>query len=141
MASQCVPLAVCESVFTIGVLGRVIEGGRMSDGYTPRNEGTSFSVQSICAVSIIKSLLKQCTADLYAQVIIFEVQQTRDSFGKWLVKPKFQSYIALVGKRNVTFGGCTIGRKVKKQHEIPRYKHAVCYLQPRVRLTYSRSLK
>ena len=38
----------------------------MSDGYTPRNEGTSFSVQSICAVSIIKILQKQCAVDLYA---------------------------------------------------------------------------
>ena len=35
-------------------------------------------------------------------VVIFEVQQTRDSFGNWLVKLKFYSYIALVGERNVT---------------------------------------
>ena len=57
-------LAECRSVFTISVAGRVIEGGRMSDGYTPRNEGTSFSVQNICVVSIIKSLWKQCAAEL-----------------------------------------------------------------------------
>ena len=49
MASQYVPLAVCGYVFMIRFTERVIEGGRMSDGYTPRNEGTSFSVQSICA--------------------------------------------------------------------------------------------
>ena len=80
----------------------------MCDGYTPRNEGTSFSVQSICAVFIIKSLPKQCAIDLYAQFIIFEVQHTRDSFGKWLVKLRFHSYIALVGQRNVTFKGCAV---------------------------------
>ena len=56
MASHCVPLAVCGSVFTIRVAERVIEGSRMSDGYTPRNEGTSCSVQGICAVPVIKSL-------------------------------------------------------------------------------------
>ena len=38
-------------------------------------------------------------------VIKFEVKQTRDSFGKWRVKLKFHSYIALVEERNVTFGG------------------------------------
>ena len=37
----------------------------MSDGYTPRKEGTSFRVQSTCAVSIIKSLRKQYAVDLY----------------------------------------------------------------------------
>jgi len=37
----------------------------MSDGYTPRNKGTSFSVQSICDVSIIiKSGRKHCSVDL-----------------------------------------------------------------------------
>jgi len=77
MASQCVPLAVCGTVFTIRVVGRVIEGGRMSDGYTPRNEGTSFSVQSICAVSIIKSLWKQCAADLYAHS--YHIRGTADT--------------------------------------------------------------
>ena len=56
-------LAVCESVFKIGVTDIVIEGGRMSDGNTPRNESTSFSVQCICAVSMIKSRRKQCAVD------------------------------------------------------------------------------
>jgi len=47
------------------VADRVSEGGRLSDGYTPRNEGTIISVHSICAVSInIKSRLKQCAFDL-----------------------------------------------------------------------------
>ena len=65
MARQCVRLAVCGSVFTIRVADRVTEGdGRMSDGHTPRNEGTSFSVHSICVVSIIKSQLKDCAVDL-----------------------------------------------------------------------------
>ena len=68
-------------------------------------------------------------------IIIFEVQQTRDRFGKCLVKQKFQSYIAVIGERKVTFGGGTVGREIKQQHEIPRY--AVCYLQPRVRMTYA----
>ena len=64
MASQCVHLAVFGSVFTIRVADRVTEGdGRMSDGYT-QNQGTSFSVQSICAVSIIKSHVKQFAVDL-----------------------------------------------------------------------------
>ena len=82
-----------------------------------------------CKVSPSCPLLKVCGKSgrlVYAHtVIIFEVQQTRDSFGNWFVKLKFQSYCP--GRvRNVTFGGCTIGRKVKKQHEIPRSKHAVC---------------
>ena len=64
MANHCVPLAVWESIFTIRVAERFIEGARMSDGYTPRNEDTSFSVQSICTLSIIKSLRKQCAFDL-----------------------------------------------------------------------------
>ena len=65
MASHYVPLAVCGSVFTIRVADRVTGGGsRMSDGYTPRNEGPFFSVQSIKAVSIIKSQRKQCADDL-----------------------------------------------------------------------------
>ena len=89
-------LAICGSVCTIRVAERVIEGGRMSDGYTPRNEGTSFNVQSICAVSIIKILRKECAADLYSHT--YHIQQTRNSFGKWLVKPKSQCYISLVGK-------------------------------------------
>ena len=44
MVNQWVPLAVCGSVFTIRVADRVIQGGgKMSDGYTTRNEGTSFN--------------------------------------------------------------------------------------------------
>ena len=92
-------------------------------------------------MSIIKSLRKQCKLIYTNTVIIFEVQQTRDSFGKWLVKPKIQSYIALVGERNVTFGGGTVGREIEQQYEIPRYKHAVCYVRTRGRVTYARSLK
>ena len=38
----------------------------MSDGYTSRNEGTSFIVHGMCAVSIIESLWQQCAVDLYA---------------------------------------------------------------------------
>ena len=34
--------------------------------------------------------------------VVFELKQTRESFGKWLVKLKFKSYIALMGDRNVT---------------------------------------
>jgi hypothetical protein len=65
MPSQFVPLALCGSVFKIRVADRVTGyGGRMSDGYMPRNEVMSFSVQSICAVSIIKSRQKQCADDL-----------------------------------------------------------------------------
>ena len=77
MASQCDPLAVCGSVFTIRVAERVIEGGRMSDGYTPRNEGRSFSVQSICAVPIIKNLRKQCAVDLYTHS--YHIRSTADT--------------------------------------------------------------
>ena len=55
-----------------------------------------------CKVSVPYPLLKVCgnSAQLiYTHtVIIFEVQHTRNSFGKCLVKPKFQSYFALVGK-------------------------------------------
>jgi len=108
----------------------------MSDGYTRRNEATPFSVQSISAASIIKSLRKQCAVDLY-HTIIFEVQQTRDSFGMWLLKLKFQSYIALVRERNMTFGDGAVECEIEQQREIPRYKHAVCYLQPRVRVAYA----
>ena len=60
-----VPVVVCGSVFKIRVANPVIEGGRMSDGYTLRNEGTSFSVQCIYAVSIMKSRGKQCAVDLF----------------------------------------------------------------------------
>jgi len=42
-----VPVVVCGSVFKIRVANPVIEGGRMSDGYTPSYESTSFSLQSI----------------------------------------------------------------------------------------------
>ena len=77
MASQCVPLAVCGSVFTIRVAVRVIEGGRMYDGKEPRNEGTSFNMQSIWAVTIIKSLWKQCAADLYAHS--YHIRDTADT--------------------------------------------------------------
>ena len=59
-------LYLCESVFTISVTGRVIEGRRMPYGYTSRNGSTSFNVQSICSVAIIKSLRKQRAVDLYA---------------------------------------------------------------------------
>jgi hypothetical protein len=94
-----------------------------------------------CKVSAPYPLLKVCgnSAQLiYTHtVIIFEVLQTRDSFGKWPVKPKFQSYIALVGERNVTFGGGAVGCEIGQQHKIPGYKHAVCYLQTRVRVTFA----
>ena len=66
-----------------------------------------------CKVFAPCPLLKVCgnSAQLIYRhtVIIFEVQQTRDRFGKCLVKLKFLSYIALVGERNVTFGGGTVG--------------------------------
>ena len=43
---------------------------------------------------------------IYSDIfIIFEVQQTRDVFTKWLFKLKFNSYIALVGELNVTLRG------------------------------------
>ena len=77
----------------------------MSDGYMPRNEGTSFSVQSICSVSIIKVCGNSAQFIYPDTVVILEVQQTRDSFGKWLVKLKFHFYIALVGERNVNLRG------------------------------------
>ena len=64
MASQCVYLAVCASVFKIRIAKHKEGGGRMPDGYTPTNEGTSFSVQNISAVSITKSPRKQCALDL-----------------------------------------------------------------------------
>ena len=135
MASQCVPLAVCGTAFTIRVAERLIRG-RMSDGYTPRNEGIPLE----CEVSAPCPFLKFCgnSAQLIYthKVIIFEVQQTRHSFGQWLVKLKFHSYISLVGERNVTFGGGTVGCEIEQQHEIPRCKHALCYFQPRVRVTY-----
>ena len=54
MASQCVPLAMCGSVFTIRVAERFIEGGRMSEGYSPRNEGTFFSVQRIAPCALLE---------------------------------------------------------------------------------------
>ena len=65
------------------------------------------------------------------KVIIFEVEQTRDSFGMCLLKQKFQAYIAPVGKRNATFEACTMLCKVKNQHEIPRSKGAVLLAAPR----------
>jgi hypothetical protein len=40
----------------------------MSDGYTPRNEVTSFSIQSIYDVSIIKSRRKQCAVYLSGHI-------------------------------------------------------------------------
>ena len=54
------------------------------------------------------------------KVVIFEVQQTRDSFGKWLVKLKIQSYIALVVERNVTLRGGAVGSEIEQQHQIAR---------------------
>ena len=95
----------------------------------------------VCKASAPCPILKVCgySAQLiYAHTVIkFEVHQTRDSFGKWLVKLKFHFYIALVGERNVTFGGGLVGCEIEQQHKIPRYKHAECYLQPRVRVMYA----
>lgn len=47
IASQCVPLGVCGSVFTMRIADRVIGvgGAIMSDGYRPRYEVTSFSLK------------------------------------------------------------------------------------------------
>ena len=61
--------------------------------------------------------------------------------GKFLVTLKSLSYIALVGERNVTFEGGAVECEIEQQYEIYRYKYAVCYLQHRVRVTYTRSLK
>ena len=114
---------LCVSVFTIRVAERVVERSRMSDGYTPRNEFPSFSVLSICAVSIIKSLRKQCAVDLYAQLYSrYSIHVIAAESG---LSNRSSSYIALVGERNVTFGGCAVGCEIEQQHEIPRYKHAV----------------
>ena len=78
-----------------------------------------------CKVSAPCPILKVCGKSAQLNyphiVIILEVKQTRDSFGKWLDKLKFISYIALVGKRNVTFGGGAVGCENEHQHEIPRY--------------------
>ena len=41
--------------------------------------------------------------------VIFEVQQTRDSVGKWLVKLNFHTYVDLVGERNLTLRGGAVG--------------------------------
>ena len=64
---------------------------------------------SACKVSAPCPLLKLCGKSVQLinthTDITFEIKQTRDSFGKWLVKLKFHSYIALVGEGNVTFGG------------------------------------
>ena len=93
-----------------------------------------------CKISASCAILKVCgnSAQLnYTHTLIFGVQQTRDSFGKWLLKLKFHYYIALVAERNVTFGGCAVVCEIEQQREIPQYKHAVCYLQPRVRVTYA----
>ena len=70
----------------------------MSDGYTPRNEGTSFSVQISVPLPLLKVSGNSAQLVYIHTVIISEVQQTRYSFGKWPVKPKFQSNIALFGK-------------------------------------------
>ena len=86
---------VCGSVFKIRFADRVIKEGRMSDEYMPRNEGTSFSATVSGRVHYQKSA-ENC--DVY----IFEVKQTRVSFGKWLVKLMLRSYIVLVGERNMT---------------------------------------
>jgi len=58
-------------------------------------------------------------------VIIFESQHTSYRIDKCLVKLKFQSYIALVGERKVTFRGGAVGYEIEQQHEISRYKHIV----------------
>jgi hypothetical protein len=76
-----------------------------------------------CKVSAPCPLLKVCgnSAQLiYTHtVIIFEVQQTRDSFGKWLVKLKFHSYTALVGEPNVTFVGGAVGLRSNSSMKYP----------------------
>jgi hypothetical protein len=57
MASQCEPLSVWGSVLIITVLGRVIAcSNRRSDGKTRRKVGTLCRVDSICIVSIVRSL-------------------------------------------------------------------------------------
>ena len=47
--------------------------GRTSGGYTLRNEGTSFSVQSICAMSITKIPRKNAQFIYTDIIVIFEV--------------------------------------------------------------------
>jgi len=39
----------------------------------------------------------------------------------WFVTLKFQSYIALVGERNVTLQGGAVGCEIEQQHEITGY--------------------
>ena len=87
----------------------------------------------VCKVSSPCPLSKvgqNSTQMIYTCTVIMIVVQTRDSFGRWLVKLKFHSYYnALVGERNVTVGravGCEI-----EEHQIPRYKHSVLPAAPR----------
>ena len=82
-------MAVCGSVFKIRVSERVIEGGRIA-------EDTRLEMKAgplACKVSVPCQLLKICGNSarlIYTHtVIIFEVQQTREIFAKWLVKLKF----------------------------------------------------
>ena len=57
MTSQCISFDVFGSVFTIRVADRVTEGigSRMSDGYTPRSDGSplAYKLFASCLLLII----------------------------------------------------------------------------------------
>ena len=100
---------LCGSVYKIRVAERIIEEAEyLADSRLKmRARPLACKVSATCKLSKAGGNSAQL---IYPHtVIIFEVQQTRDSFGKWLVKLKFHSYISLVEERNVTFEGGAVG--------------------------------
>ena len=74
---------LCGLVLAIRVADRVTEGGceKMSDRYTPRNEGSLFRIQSICACPLSKVDRNSAQFIYPDTVVIFEVKWTRENFG------------------------------------------------------------
>ena len=92
MASQCVPLALCGSVFAIKVAHRETESvvSRRSHGYTLRKVGTSFEAHSVCTVSIINNHSAEL---IYPNIIVvIQVQQKVDRLWNWLRKLNLDPY-------------------------------------------------
>ena len=68
-------LGLCGSVFTIRVADRVSEGGggRISEGLTPRNEGSSFSYKVSVQCPLLKVDGNSAQLIYPDTVVIFEV--------------------------------------------------------------------
>ena len=86
MASQYVPLSVCETVLPIRVAERVSKEAECLTDTRPEMKARPIAckVSAPCSLSKVDGFSLQMMFSDTA--VIFEVQQTRDRFGKWPLK-------------------------------------------------------